>query len=223
MRLLGAFNRTDAVAVPDAASAVPAISAEGSLPSAAEAVAVAVLAEFRRKAKETRELHSSSPGAGEGNCSRFVTVVIDTSHTDLTVSAVPRFAWFTSPCAAAAYGADSGAPVAPALSGNQADNGRPFDASEQQTGQHRGINEPWAVGTPVGLCRISIGLRPARPASRACSQRRQAAWTVACRLAGGSSAAAHAHRWPSRPHRQHLFLAVREISGCDLRRGPLAL
>ncbi len=41
-RLLGAFNRTDAVAVPDAASAVPAILAEGSLPSAAEAAAVAV-------------------------------------------------------------------------------------------------------------------------------------------------------------------------------------
>jgi hypothetical protein len=38
-RLLGAFNRTDAVGVPDAASAVPAILAEGILPSAAEAVA----------------------------------------------------------------------------------------------------------------------------------------------------------------------------------------
>ena len=90
--LLHAFNETDAVAVPDAASAVPAISVEGFLPSAAEAVAVAVLAEFRRKAKETRELHSSSPGAGEGNCSRFVTVVIDTYHTHLTVAAAPRFA-----------------------------------------------------------------------------------------------------------------------------------
>ena len=43
-----------------------------------------------------------------------------------------------------------------------------------------------------------------------------------CGLAvrGGSSAAAHAHWWPSRPHRQHLFLAGREISGCDLRCGP---
>jgi hypothetical protein len=40
--------------VPDAASAVPAILAEGSLPSAAEAAAVAVLAEFRRNAEETR-------------------------------------------------------------------------------------------------------------------------------------------------------------------------
>ena len=59
-RLLGAFNRTDAVAIPDAASAVPAILAEGSLPSAAEAAAVAVLAEFRRKAEETRELHAST-------------------------------------------------------------------------------------------------------------------------------------------------------------------
>ena len=49
---------------------------------------MAVLAEFRRKAEETRELHASSPGAGEGNCRRFV--VIDTSHSDLTVSAVPR-------------------------------------------------------------------------------------------------------------------------------------
>ena len=53
-RLLGAFNRTYALAVPDAASAVPAILAEGSLPSAAEAAAVAVLAEFRRKAEEMR-------------------------------------------------------------------------------------------------------------------------------------------------------------------------
>jgi len=86
--LLGAFNRTDAVAVPDAASAVPAISAEGFLPSAAEAAAVAVLAEFGRKAEETRQLHASSPGAGEGNCRRFV--VIDTSHSELKVSAVPR-------------------------------------------------------------------------------------------------------------------------------------
>ncbi len=76
------------VAVPDAASAVPAILAEGSLPNAGEAVAVDVLAEFRRKAEETRELHSSSPGAGEGNCWRFVV----TSHSDLTVSAVPRSA-----------------------------------------------------------------------------------------------------------------------------------
>ena len=39
---------------------------------------------------------------------------------------------------------------------NRADNSRPFDASEQQTGQHRGTNEPRAVGTSVGLCRISI-------------------------------------------------------------------
>ncbi len=83
---------TGPIALPDApaASAVPAILAEGSLPSAAEAVAVAVLAEFRRKGEETRELHASSPGAGEGNCRRFV--VIDTSHSDLTVSAVPRHA-----------------------------------------------------------------------------------------------------------------------------------
>jgi hypothetical protein len=86
--LLGAFNRTDAVAVPDAASAVPAISAEGFLPSAAEAAAVAVLAEFGRKAEETRQLHASSPGAGEGNCRRFV--LIDTSHSELKDSAVPR-------------------------------------------------------------------------------------------------------------------------------------
>jgi len=86
--LLGAFNQTDAVAVPDAASAVPAISAEGFLPSAAEAAAVAVLAEFGRKAEETRQLHASSPGAGEGNCRRFV--VIDSSHSELKVSAVPR-------------------------------------------------------------------------------------------------------------------------------------
>jgi len=49
---------------------------------------VAVLAEFRRKAEETRQLHASSPGAGEGNCRRFV--VIDTSHSELKVSAVPR-------------------------------------------------------------------------------------------------------------------------------------
>ncbi len=89
-RLLGAFNRTNAVAVPDAASAVPAIKAEGSLPSAAEAAAVAVLAEFRRKVEETRELHASSPGAGEGICRRFA--VIDTYHSDLTVSAVSRSA-----------------------------------------------------------------------------------------------------------------------------------
>ncbi len=91
-RLLGAFNRTDAVAVPDAASTAPAILAEGSLPtrSAAEAAAVAILVEFRRKAEETRELHPSSPGAGEGNCRRFVG--INTSHSDLTVSAVPRHA-----------------------------------------------------------------------------------------------------------------------------------
>jgi len=49
---------------------------------------VAVLAEFGRKAEETRQLHASSPGAGEGNCRRFV--VIDTSHSELKVSAVPR-------------------------------------------------------------------------------------------------------------------------------------
>jgi hypothetical protein len=36
---------------------------EGFLPSAAEAVAAAVLAEFRRTAEETRERHASSPGA----------------------------------------------------------------------------------------------------------------------------------------------------------------
>ncbi len=57
-RLLGAFNWTKAVAVPDAASAVPAILAEGILPSAAETAAVAVLTEFRRKAEETGELHA---------------------------------------------------------------------------------------------------------------------------------------------------------------------
>jgi len=51
---------------------------------------VAVLAEFGRKAEETRQLHASSPGAGEGNCRRFV--VIDTSHSDFMVSAVPRHA-----------------------------------------------------------------------------------------------------------------------------------
>ena len=49
---------------------------------------MAVLAEFGRKAEETRQLHASSPSAGEGNCRRFV--VIDASHSDLTVSAVPR-------------------------------------------------------------------------------------------------------------------------------------
>ncbi len=35
-----------------------------------------------------RRIRASSPGAGEGSCLRFV--VIDTSHSDLTVSAVPR-------------------------------------------------------------------------------------------------------------------------------------
>ncbi len=49
---------------------------------------MAVHAEFGRKAEETRQLHASSLGAGEGNCRRFVN--IDTSHSDLTVSAVPR-------------------------------------------------------------------------------------------------------------------------------------
>ena len=49
---------------------------------------MAVLAEFGRKAEETRQLHASSPGAGEGNCRRFV--VIDSSHSELKVSAVPR-------------------------------------------------------------------------------------------------------------------------------------
>ncbi len=62
----------------------------GLSPSTAEAAAAAILAEFRRKAEETRELHASSPGAGEGNCLRFV--VIDTSHSDLKVSAVPLHA-----------------------------------------------------------------------------------------------------------------------------------
>jgi hypothetical protein len=47
---------------------------------------VAVLAEFRRKAVETHQLHASSPGAGEGNCQRFV--VIDTSHSELKVLAL---------------------------------------------------------------------------------------------------------------------------------------
>ncbi len=51
---------------------------------------MAVLAQFRQKAEETRELHASSPSSGEENCLRFV--VIDTSHSDLTVSAVPRHA-----------------------------------------------------------------------------------------------------------------------------------
>ena len=83
-------NRADAVAVLDAAYPAPAILAEGILPSAAEAAAVAVLAEFGRKAEEMRQLHASSPGAGEGNCRRFV--VIDTSHSELKVSAVPRHA-----------------------------------------------------------------------------------------------------------------------------------
>jgi hypothetical protein len=84
-RLLGAFNRTDAVAVPDAASAVPG---RGLTPERSRGDGGAVLAEFRRKAEETRELHASSPGAGEGNCRRFV--VIDTYHSDLMVSAAPR-------------------------------------------------------------------------------------------------------------------------------------
>ncbi len=51
---------------------------------------MAVLAEFRRKAEEKRELHTLSPSAGEGNCLCFV--VINTSHSDLTVSAVPLHA-----------------------------------------------------------------------------------------------------------------------------------
>ncbi len=76
-------NRADAVAVLDAAYPAPAILAEGILPSAAEAAAVAVLAEFRRKVEDSRELHALSPGAGERNCWRFV--AIDTSHSDLTV------------------------------------------------------------------------------------------------------------------------------------------
>jgi hypothetical protein len=113
---------------------------------------------LRRKAEETRELHASSPGAGEGNCLRFV--VIDTSHSDLTVSAVPR--------------------------------------SAMRRGCLRGA---W---------RRSNGPAPELQAA--------AASRMDCCL---QSAAAHAHRWPSRPHRQHLFLAVREISGCDLRCGPL--
>ncbi len=109
---------------------------------------MAVLAEFRRKAEETRELQALSPGSGEGNCRRFV--VIDTSHSDLTVSAVPRSVMRLG----CLWGA---APVTPrsALSGITR-TGRPFDASEQQTGQHRWINEPRAVGISVGLCRISI-------------------------------------------------------------------
>jgi hypothetical protein len=87
--LLGAFNRTDAVEGPDAVSAVPA-NWQRALLSAAEAAAVAVLAEFRRKAEETSELYALSPGAGEGNCRRFD--VIDTSHSNSTVSAVSRSA-----------------------------------------------------------------------------------------------------------------------------------
>ena len=51
---------------------------------------MAVLAEFRRTAEETRERHASSPGAGAGN-SRLL-VAIDTSHPDLTISAIPRHA-----------------------------------------------------------------------------------------------------------------------------------
>jgi hypothetical protein len=103
----------------------------------------------------------------------------------------------------------------PALSSvrNHADTHRPFDASEQQTGQHRGINEPRAVGTSVGLCRISIGLRPARTASRMdCGLQAAAASCLDCGLQFAAARArrlSHVHRRPSRPHRQHLFLAVR--------------
>ncbi len=62
----------------------------GILPSATEAAAVAILAEFRRKAEETHELHASSPSAGEGNC--WCCVLIDTSqcsHSYLTISPSP--------------------------------------------------------------------------------------------------------------------------------------
>jgi len=49
---------------------------------------VAVLAEFRRTAEVTRELHESNPGAGAGN-SRLL-VVIDSSQPNLAITAIPR-------------------------------------------------------------------------------------------------------------------------------------
>jgi hypothetical protein len=49
---------------------------------------VAVLAEFRRTAEVTRELHESNPGAGAGN-SRLL-VVINSSQPNLAITAIPR-------------------------------------------------------------------------------------------------------------------------------------
>jgi hypothetical protein len=60
---------------------------------------------------------------------------------------------------------------------------------------------------------------PPRPRQRLPHGLQSAA--ASCMDCGLQSAAArarrfsHAHRWPSRQHRQHLFLAVCEISGCD--------
>ncbi len=67
---------------------------------------------------------------------------------------------------------------------NRVDNGSPFDASEQQTDQHRGIiNKPRAVGTSVGRCRISVVLRTARTASSMdCCLQSAAASRMACGL-----------------------------------------
>jgi hypothetical protein len=143
---------TVAVAVPDAASTVPAILAEGSLPSAAEAAAVADLAEFRRKAEETRELHASSPGAGEGNCRRFA--VIDTYHSDLTVSAVSRS---TMRCG----GLQGAAPVTPraALSGIT----RTMAAHSMRASSRQASTAALTSRGPLELLWGSVGYRsPAR-------------------------------------------------------------
>ena len=106
---------------------------------------MAVLSEFRRKAEETRELHTSRPGAGEGNCWFFV--VIDTSHSDLTGLALPR-------SASAVCGAHSGGPVTPpsAVSGIT----RTMAAHSMLASSRQVSTAELTSRGPLELCRISI-------------------------------------------------------------------
>jgi hypothetical protein len=144
-RLLGAFNRTDAGAVPDAASAVPAILAEGSLPKSGGDAPAARIESRRRR--------------GE-------------------LPALCRYRYFSLRF----HGLGCSSACA--------------DFSLGRLPQHEHSRLDGDALTLIGVSQISY-----------VSEFR------ARRLS-------HAHRWPTRPHCQNLFLC--EISGCDLRCGHLA-
>ncbi len=175
---------------------------------------MAVLAEFRRKAEETCELHASSPGAGEGNCRRFV--VVDTSHSDLTHLRVSRAAALSH-----APVALTPAPPKPVLAV------REISGCDLRCGplMSRDSSGPHIAAPPTAHSRPPAQRRR-RSAAPIGAPGAIASTAIAIGTAARSSARRpRRRRMPSdRSLRavKHLFLVVREfISGCDLRCGPL--